>query len=384
MTNIWKLNDINALHIELTNACNAGCPQCSRFIVGTAKNANPSSISIEDFKKWFSIDFVSKLEEVMITGNQGDPIMCKDLIPIVKYIIECSPSTFLHISTNGGVRDTKFWAELGQLVKGTDSRIVFGIDGLRDTNHLYRRNVDWDRLMLNASTFIENGGKATWQFILFKHNEHQIEEAKKLAKDMGFVDFATLNAFGFENTNTIPAYSKTGKIEYMVEPATVNRNDKIIPIKHIEFDRVDEYQEYIQQRLSFKGIESLTEEEFLADQGIQQLAEKTVQCKSLTEDVTRISINAKGETGPCCFVHSFLYLTPTDNAVYQLKRRHESLGPDAFNLRMTPLPQIIDNLNAIYALPQHVGLDGRVLFCSTICSKNSRIDKIFDIEDEIL
>ena len=66
---------------------------------------------------------------------------------------------------------------------------AFSIDGLADTNKLYRIGINHDRVMANAKAFIEAGGKARWKFIVFRHNEHQVEEARELAKDMGFWQF---------------------------------------------------------------------------------------------------------------------------------------------------------------------------------------------------
>ena len=39
--------------------------------------------------------------------------------------------------TNGGARSKQWWTDLGKLTKGK-MRVTFGIDGLEDTNHLYR------------------------------------------------------------------------------------------------------------------------------------------------------------------------------------------------------------------------------------------------------
>ena len=380
----WKLDKINALNLELSNACNAACPQCGRYIEGAPRNIHTSSISVTDFQHWFDCQFMQRINDVMICGNQGDPILCKDIIPIIKYIIGCSPRAKISVATNGGVRDTLFWTQLGETFaqQGTDSTVIFGIDGLQDTNHLYRRRVDWDRLMSNVSAFISAGGRAKWQFILFKHNEHQVETAKQLASQLGFVDFMVINSCGFEVTNYMPAYSKTGKIEYMLEPAAINRVDRVETIQFV--DRAsDEHAAHVHNmRISKEPQSPMIEEEFLADPEIQKLAARQINCKALNNE-TRIFVNAKGEAGPCSFVHSFLDITPILPMEFQLRRRHDSLGPDAFNLRTTPLSEVINNINAIYALPQNIGLDGRVLFCSTICSVDSKIDRIYRDNEKI-
>mgnify|MGYP000657292039 CR=1 FL=1 len=65
----------------------------------------------------------------------------------------------------------EFWKKLASYDR---VRVLFGIDGLNDTNHLYRINVNWDALMRNVKSYISNGGTASWQFIVFDHNQHQI------------------------------------------------------------------------------------------------------------------------------------------------------------------------------------------------------------------
>ena len=45
--------------------------------------------------------------------------------------------------------------------------------------------------MTNVNSFLDNKGEAKWQFLIFKHNQEQVQQAKKLSKQMGFVDFYT-------------------------------------------------------------------------------------------------------------------------------------------------------------------------------------------------
>ena len=57
------------------------------------------------------------------------------------------------------------------------------LDGLEDTNHIYRRYTDWSKIERNAKTFLNAGGKGSWVFIVFKHNEHQVDEAESYLKN---------------------------------------------------------------------------------------------------------------------------------------------------------------------------------------------------------
>ena len=67
--------------------------------------------------------------------------------------------------------------------------VHFGIDGLEDTNHLYRVNVKWKKVMENVKAFVENGGNAIWDYIVFRHNEHQVEQAREFSNKIGFKKF---------------------------------------------------------------------------------------------------------------------------------------------------------------------------------------------------
>jgi sulfatase maturation enzyme AslB (radical SAM superfamily) len=84
------------------------------------------------------------------------------------------------MNTNGDNFDTKWWYDLGQKMTGGD-QIIFALDGLKKTHEFYR-DTNWNRVFSNVKAFIEGGGTAIWQMILFRHNEHQVDLVKALAK----------------------------------------------------------------------------------------------------------------------------------------------------------------------------------------------------------
>tara|TARA_Y100000114_G_scaffold123386_1_gene118947 strand:+ start:503 stop:1585 length:1083 start_codon:yes stop_codon:yes gene_type:complete len=201
-------------HVELTNHCNAACPMCGRHTVHNKApytmrlkpHVNTSSLSIHDIKKIFDDRFFDTYNFVGINmcGNRGDPAASKDLFEICEYLFSKAPELQIKISTNGGLKTPHYWGRLGKMFSkyGNKSRVTFGIDGLKDTNHIYRQNVDFERVIKNAESFINNGGAAFWQFLVFKHNEHQIEEAKILASKMGFEDIFFMHTPRFVHTQT--------------------------------------------------------------------------------------------------------------------------------------------------------------------------------------
>ena len=72
--------------------------------------------------------------EALISEQEG----YADIIEIIKHMDTLAPNITMWIATNGGIRSVEFWKELGELSASMDNRLVviWGIDGLEDTNHL--------------------------------------------------------------------------------------------------------------------------------------------------------------------------------------------------------------------------------------------------------
>ena len=215
------------IDIETTTRCNAACPMCFRNLSGDRINPD---LNIEDFNTDWIDNIDLMIGTVSLCGNYGDPIMVNNLHQVLHDLnkkINWAPDHKIIIMTNGGARTTDWWKELAGIMKtiGATSRVVFGIDGLEDTNHLYRRNVNWNKLMKNVEAYISAGGRATWKMILFKHNQHQVEEAKKLADDMGFAFFDKIATNRFKNVKNDyqwPVLGKQGEHLYSLETSTVD------------------------------------------------------------------------------------------------------------------------------------------------------------------
>jgi len=203
------LDEINSIHIELTNRCNAKCPMCMRTFNDKIKN-DPQDISIDSFKEWFSPEFIAGLTKIKFCGNAGDPAIAKDCLKIHQYVIECNPNIQLLMNTNGGVRTEKFWSQLGDLYKNNEeSFVTFHIDGLEDT--IYRKGVVWSKIMKNAAAYNATKARSLWAFIPFFHNEHQKEEAEELSVKLGFTNFA-LKISARWNNRSKPHKSESGII----------------------------------------------------------------------------------------------------------------------------------------------------------------------------
>jgi MoaA/NifB/PqqE/SkfB family radical SAM enzyme len=180
-----NIDQIKNIVIEATSYCNLHCPQCARFEMDgfLNKDLTLAHLDYETLAKNIQLDQLSSLESVVFEGDHGDVMMHPQAIDLFKLF-----NNICHVTayTNGSLRSEKWWANLATIKNLT---VIFSIDGLADTNNIYRINSDFDKIIKNSSAFIEAGGQAEWKFIVFKHNEHQIEQARELSRKMGFKNF---------------------------------------------------------------------------------------------------------------------------------------------------------------------------------------------------
>ena len=176
------------LHFEPTSRCNAACPMCARNVYGEGCSVSLGDLSFTQFQTKVITSLVS-LEKIFFCGNLGDPCADKDLLKKIAWIKSIRPSIVVGINTNGSIRSPKWWTECANLLNGIYDYVVFSIDGLADTNHLYRVGVQFSKIMQNAQAYIDAGGSAHWDMLVFEHNKHQVEECKEIANSMGFTWF---------------------------------------------------------------------------------------------------------------------------------------------------------------------------------------------------
>jgi len=183
------IENLTTFDIELSNWCNANCPMCARNNFDGTPNSdliNKDHLTLKVLDQHIGAKIFSGMKHIGFCGMLGDAIMNPECLDIMQYLDDVAPQSQIGLMTNGGTRNEQFWSALGKIKNLT---VCFAIDGLEDTNHLYRRNVQWSKLMRNIKAYRDSGGKAIWQYIVFQHNEHQVEQAQKLSEDLGFVSF---------------------------------------------------------------------------------------------------------------------------------------------------------------------------------------------------
>ena len=203
-TSIFDLQRPMKFHLELTDKCNAACPMCGRTQEGNRCLPDMSKVrnielDLELIKRNFTPAICAKISEIDLCGGLGDPPAARECLEICDYFIGFDIKIIL--SSNGGLRSADWWRELGEHFNGTESVVEFHIDGLEDTNHLYRVNTRFEKIMQNAEAYLGTGAIAEWHFIPFEHNQHQITEALERSQEMGFSSFRVIDTIRFGKEN---------------------------------------------------------------------------------------------------------------------------------------------------------------------------------------
>ena len=285
---MFKFNQLRQIHLEISNNCQASCPMCSRNVNGGGENPliKVNDWTLDQYKLIMTATVLQQLESCYFCGTFGDPMMNNDLIAMVRYSAEINPNLQIHIHTNGGARATKWWAELAQALP-KNHLVIFGIDGLSDTHHIYRIGTQFDNVIKNAKSFIDAGGSAEWAFIKFKHNEHQVDQAQKLAKDLGFKTFNLKNSSRFLLEPRVKATDRQGKLMHYIEPATDT------PLKFIDKKTIDNYQKITNDAI--------------------------IECKVL--ETKEIYIDAHGDFFACCWLANTPYTYISEDAISEVRKK---------------------------------------------------------------
>jgi hypothetical protein len=306
-------------------------------------------------------------------------------------------SFFLQMHTNGGMRNPEWWARLGAVFAKRSQlamdcwRIIFSIDGLEDTNHLYRRNVKWDNLMANAKAFIDAGGKAVWEFLIFEHNEHQIEAARSLSEELGFVVFIPKAALGVDNgreLTTMNALTKDGKLDYVINAPTNSKNRNLVnpvgkqvskwyPFKFEDYRKLKEDKSKDNYRDKFNQVYDIIHRE-----DTTKFDSCEIKCKAKKDWVGKeVFVDNLGRVLPCCYIGTHISGRFTDYQSLQLHKHMSDYGWDNFDLNKHSLQEILDagHLNRVFAdsWTKDSVKDGKLAYCSSICGEESRIDRVY-------
>ncbi|KAA2245036.1 radical SAM protein [Chitinophaga agrisoli] len=202
-----------SISFEPTTSCNLRCPECPS---GLRAFTRPTGMLQQDFFRK-TIDEISKDLLYLIFYFQGEPYLNPGFLDMVKYASEkglyTATSTNAHYLTEANARKT--------VESGLD-RLIISIDGTtQDVYTQYRVGGNLEKVIQGAKNIVKwkkelNSKKpfVFFQFLVVKPNEHQIEDIKQLAKEIGVdeVRFKTAQVYDYEEGNrlipTIDKYSR--------------------------------------------------------------------------------------------------------------------------------------------------------------------------------
>lgn len=402
----WNFTELEQMHIELTNACNAACPMCVRFH-NNSPLARPDlevgQITLEKFQKYFPPEVIKRCKLILFCGVHGDPCVARDTLEICEYIASVSSTTAVRVNTNGGMRRAEWWSKLGNLFSKFPHdkspaywQVTFSIDGLADTNHLYRRNVNWNILLENVQAFINAGGNACWDYLIFRHNEHQIEEAMEFSKRLKFREFVPKKALGVDNGEYLvkmPVVDKDGNLDYIIEAPLESRNRNLAEPKgtaELVFYpfNPDEYRRLKETRQVAKDFQKQVENvypERIYNEDNSRYNSCEIKCKSKTWGGGKeIFVDNFGRVMPCCYIGTHLNGIYTDTRTLQLHKHMNDYGWEHFSLETHSLEEILsaEHLDRVFADSWTVDQveKGRLSYCADTCGQYSSIDRIFTHE----
>lgn len=324
---MYKLEDIRDVHLEVTSKCQARCPMCPRRINGGPINPfiSLTEITLEQFKEWFPVNFIQQLDSLFMCGNLGDPIIAQDCVKIFEYIRTTNPDIRLSMNTNGSARSWHFWKKLAEL----DVKVRFGIDGLIDTHELYRVGTNWVKILDNARYFIKSGGDATWDMLVFKHNEHQVDICREMSESLGFKKFQVKHTSRFQN-GKFNALDEDGRTTHILYPTSTSAS--MIPLVQ-------------------EGIKSVE-----------------IQCKALK--YKQIYIAADGTVSPCCWLDLKWQSPKQDNRIEYMDTINEYP-----NLNNNSLEDIFSS--GYFDKVESTWTDKPLIECSKQCGKFDKLGAQF-------
>jgi radical SAM protein with 4Fe4S-binding SPASM domain len=199
---VWALPF--SLSVEPTTACNLACPECPSGLKSFTRPTG--NLKLKAFINW-----IQPIEKKLIYLNfyfQGEPYINPSFLDMVVYAsakkISTSTSTNAHFLTEETAQKT---------VQSGLHRLIISIDGTtQESYESYRKNGELNKVIQGTKNILEARQKlksktpyVIFQFLVVKHNEHQIDEIKKLADELGVdeVVFKTAQLYDFKNGNEL-------------------------------------------------------------------------------------------------------------------------------------------------------------------------------------
>lgn len=310
-----NLENIYLLVFEITSHCNIKCPQCSRTGWNTGElvpYVNLQHWDVDAILPNLQIDQLTNLQYVHLEGDTGDALMHPKILDIIDAFYNAPTHPDIAIITNGAIRSTDWWYQLGQRYNPMRLRVQFSIDGLEDTHKLYRVGADYNKAIANAQAFIQGGGSAAQRCLVFKHNEHQLADIVAASKAIGFehLTFMPSDIDRFNSITKWPVYEH-GVVTHEIEATTLT------DVSHYNYNN------------SAK----------LWPPAVDNRQEINTDETCINFRYGQLHVTYKGHVIPCCIYNAHLYLDLPENMQF----RQLVGNTDNIDLNKTKLSDVLSH-----------------------------------------
>ncbi len=192
-----------AVMIEPTNICNLHCPLCP-----SGNNSLKRARGAMSYELFCTIvDEIYRKVGMLILWNQGEPFVNPAFIDMIRYA--SNKDLYTMTSTNASLE-----LDCEAIVQSGLNKIIISMDGVSEaTYNQYRVNGNYNLVLENMKSlvkakrdFSKSKPLIVWQFIIMRQNEHEIEQVKRMAKDIGVdkLDFKTVQIYTRDDLHFLP------------------------------------------------------------------------------------------------------------------------------------------------------------------------------------
>jgi len=326
------------VQLEISSMCNALCLGCVRTNkhFNSSKSSVPKKqiVSLETIEKLLTDPAMDEVHYVQFCGTIDEPLMHPQFLEIIDLLYKINPKYRISIHTNASVRTPEFFESLAlKLQKFSSYKMNFGIDGIGETHSLYRQFTNYDKIIENAKGFIRANGKAVWQFLIFPWNISQIQQAKQISEELGFVEF--------HERKDRSQVSSLGL-------------DKIKKLQEIETNSLDDNTTLNELIESYSNINDIE-----------------IDCHYKKEEMIFLSYDSR--IWPCCFVsNGFFHQKPKVD--FLQARIYNNYGEDFNDLTVHTVSEIFDSmfykndLVTSFGNAVDIGPCGKLTRCAETCN----------------
>jgi len=175
------------LNLDITHVCPLECPRCARqeWYRNYNEKVPGTNMDMDQFQ-----EITDNFRYLAFCGTLSDPIHHPKFIEMLKICYEKSIAPEVNVASS--FKTKKWFVQAFQACP--TAQWIFGIDGMPEQSHLYRKNQDGKKLfdiMLEAKKHLST--RPVWQYIVFKYNQDFLDTAIQTATENG-VNFIIINS----------------------------------------------------------------------------------------------------------------------------------------------------------------------------------------------